>query len=679
MPDTAFPFGIASPNTVNRVGQEGRAGVSLSMKRLLLLLVLLQGLQSVWGQGKYALLVAVGQYPPSSRLRPISAVTDLKYLRTGLLKNGFAAKDIDSLVNQKATKKLILDKLTALARKVKKGDIVVISFGCHGQQIRDQRTPELGKDEDDGYDEALLPYDASGFYNPTGYKGENHLRDDDLHPKLLDIRKKIGATGSLLVLLDACHSGTGTRADDFPASRGEPVPFPDPDNPYDPAQISDTDSTEPFFDEKSDSLSNMVVISGSGPHQVNKQMIVDRQEVGSLSYAFYKAITEMPADNDYAILFQKIKATIQAVIPEQVPMVEGNTHQVIFSGKYLPAEERDFVRVGSRESGASADDSVFIFNKGQLDNVTAGLTGNLYLAGKNERYAHAVIRRADPFASVGVADKLLKKNESYELRLDEESYGSFSATVKLNKTSAMPARLEKQVQQYLAGYSFIRIDNAADFLLQVDADKTASLVDRNRTTWWKADVSGDTLSTADKKQLITDIRQAMRTQYIRSLPDGGDLAPLVTARIIPAGDTTQTIFRAGDNYALRINNNSKDKLFYTVLDIYPDNHVEVLYPSRQKEPADYTIEKNNFVQRKLSVSAGTASGVEFLKIIVSKEPMDLRGVFDRSIRREAMGSFQSMLDDLFNDHSGEGGTRADITAVKTGEVGIITVQLTIQQ
>ena len=113
--------------------------------------------------------------------------------------------------------------------------------------------------------------------------------------------------------------------------------------------------------------------------------------------------------------------------------------------------------------------------------------------------------------------------------------------------------------------------------------------------------------------------------------------------------------------------------------IRPDNTIEVLYPYKGKEPADYSIEKNNFVERKLSVSKGSPAGVEFLKIIVSKEPMDLRGVFDQKIQRDNMQSFQVMLDDLFSPSQEGGSVRADVSAIKVEEIGIITVNFTIRK
>ena len=640
--------------------------------------LLLIQLSFTYSQNKLALLVEIGTYPTESRLRPIASVSDIKFIKAGLLKNGFPLKNIDSLINSKATKIAILNKLNALAVKAKKDDIVVIHFGCHGQQIRDQRTIETGKDEDDGYDEALLPYDAKGFYNPIKYKGENHLRDDDLVVPLNNIRKKIGMGGSLLILIDACHSGTGTREENFPTFRGEPIPFTDPENPFDPSDISDIDNKGSFFDDPKDSASNMVVISGSGPHQVNKQMLIDHEEVGSLSYSFYKAITEMPAGADYNLLFQKMKAFIQSVIPDQLPMIEGNENQLIFSGKYSTKEKKNFIHVGLKINQPEIGDSVFTLALGLMDNLSAGMTGKLYQPGKDEPVASFTIRRTDHFNSIGVAEKILKKDELYEARFTEENYGSLHSNIKFN--NAKPV-LEKNLKQFLSQYSFIRFSDQADFIFE--NDKTPILKDRNKKIIWTGSESdADTLATDDKKNMVAGIKNALRIKYLRTLPDGGDLSNVVSAELKtdkPGNPAENLILNSGDLLTLKINNNSSQSLFYTVLDIYPDDRVEVLYPTAGKEPQDYRIEKNSFVERRLRVSAGTPTGVEFYKIIVSKEPMDLRAVFEKKITRDNMQSFQTVPDDLFNEKQGKAATRADVSSIKAEEIGITSVSFTIKQ
>jgi len=656
------------------------------MKYILLLLSVFIT-KNTLSQNKLALIVAVGEYPATSKIKPIASVNDVKYVKTALSRNGFEQKNIDTLINSKATKKSILNALTQLSEKAKKDDIVVIHLSSHGQQIRDQKTIELGKDEDDGYDEAFLPYDAMPKYNPTGYKGENHLRDDDLYPLLLNIRKKLGSGGSMLVLLDACHSGTGTRDESFAVTRGEPVPFLDPENPLDSIiNLSSAEAKQGFFEAQADSLSNMVVISASSPHQVNKQVIINNEELGSLSYSFYKALTEMTGGNTYELLFEKIRATMQAFIPEQIPMMEGYGQQIIFNGKYRSREDKIYLRVGYK-GGAGAEDTIFSIEKGLLDNIATGTRCKIYKADSDEIYTSAVIKRVDNFRSYGAAEKKLNKTELYEVRMDEENYGNLEAAVKLSfiETDASAKALEKQVKQLMKPYSFLRIADKADFQLEVKNDaegKQATLTDRNNKTIWSAAVlNKDSLSAEQKKQFIADIKKELRVKYLRTMPDGGELATDVSAEIVPAKENNKTTgieLEIGDGYALHIRNNGNQNLYYTVLDICPDNNVEVLYPYKGKEPADYVVEKKNVVIRKLAVSKGTPPGVEFLKIIVSKEPMDLRSVFEKKITRDNMQSFQTVLDDLFNEKNGQAATRGEISNIKAEEIGIISISFIIK-
>src|SRR5438105_4872435 len=379
---------------------------------------------TVFAQKKLALIVAIGNYMPNSNIPPIASLNDVKYIKAVLHNNGFLEKNIDTLKDSKATKAAILKALDAVAVKAKKGDIVVIHFSCHGQQIRDQKTVAEGKDEEDGYDEALIPYDVKKpQYYPGLYTGENHLRDDDLGPKLIAIRNNLGKNGSLLVLLDACHSGAATRAMEFTASRGEPIPFNDPENPLE--SNIDLPAEDHFFDNLSDSASNMVVISGSGPHQQNFQTEIaiggKKEQVGALTYAFYKAMNDMPARSDYELLFQKIKAQIQSQHPEQIPLAEGNTSQIVFSGEYTPKKETIFLTaVGG---GNSSSDTVFKIDKGIMDGVSEGSTLKIFATGNANPIAEGTIRRSDRFTSYGVSTTSLNKGAAYEAKIDEISNG----------------------------------------------------------------------------------------------------------------------------------------------------------------------------------------------------------------------------------------------------------------
>ena len=130
-----------------------------------------------------------------------------------MLKNaGF--KSVTTLVNRQATKVGIVGAFKRMVASCKQGDVVYVHYSGHGQQMTD-----VHNDEKDGLDECWIPYDACRKAS-ANYHGEKHLTDDELNVYLNAIRNKIGAKGKLLVVIDACHSGDGTRGDDDEIVRG---------------------------------------------------------------------------------------------------------------------------------------------------------------------------------------------------------------------------------------------------------------------------------------------------------------------------------------------------------------------------------------------------------------------------------------------------------------------------
>ena len=141
---------------------------------------------------KYALIIAIGDYDTKTGWSKISSANDVPLIKNALLKQSFNESNFTVLMNFYATKSGIENAFKVLINKLKKGDIVVVHYSGHGQQIFDDNGDEV-----DGLDEALVPVDAWANYNAK-YKGENHLRDDEiqkiitgLHPTFLQsfIRK----------------------------------------------------------------------------------------------------------------------------------------------------------------------------------------------------------------------------------------------------------------------------------------------------------------------------------------------------------------------------------------------------------------------------------------------------------------------------------------------------------
>src|SRR5437016_1925578 len=55
----------------------------------------------------------------------------------------------------------------------------------------------------DGYDESIIPYDNGGVQDDS-----NYIRDDEIGKLLGELHAK---TDNVVIALDSCHSGTGTR------------------------------------------------------------------------------------------------------------------------------------------------------------------------------------------------------------------------------------------------------------------------------------------------------------------------------------------------------------------------------------------------------------------------------------------------------------------------------------
>lgn len=153
-----------------------------------------------------ALIVSIDHYPQDSGWEEIHARNDARLASSMLTTCGYLPQNIAMLANAQATKKRICRSLQALCNATRPGDHIYLHFSCHGQQMMDDNG-----DEEDGLDEALIPYDALYWYLPGEYEGQNHLRDDELGQWINLLRKKATDRGFVTVVLDACHSGTGNR------------------------------------------------------------------------------------------------------------------------------------------------------------------------------------------------------------------------------------------------------------------------------------------------------------------------------------------------------------------------------------------------------------------------------------------------------------------------------------
>lgn len=637
---------------------------------------------SSFAQKKIALIVAVGKYDPNQRdWTNLNAHRDLIYIREALQKNGFALNNIDTLRDAQATKAAMVKALDALAKKASKGDIVYFHFSGHGQQIQDSKIDGI-LDEADGYDEALIPYDAKGKWDQVDYKGEKHFRDDLLAEKLLAIRKNVGEQGSVVVVIDACHSGTATRSAGI--VRGDPVPL--QQNNYKPNVVIDLSKNPEvgLLENMGTDMGSLVVFSGSSPNQVNKETKDDKgNNVGSLSYAFAKAITSLPTNCNYQLLFQKVKTIIQADEPAQIPMFEGNGALKVFSNQFVPLKEIITADLLLNNQKNGFNDTTFFISRGLFHNVHIGTTLKVYIQGSEELFTTAIVQEVNSFQSKCVAAKRLIKPNTYEVKIDGLSYGNIAATY-LIQNKAKANTIEQQLQKYLQPQTFLTASDNPDYTIDIKDENNVYevyLIEKNDSIRFTTKVAkNDTLSVADLQMLVEDIKQGMRIRYLRKMEDGGQLASFVKAAIIPDKRMPtggEIVLYPNDDFSLVLNSNYDGVLYYTVLDLLPNNQVKVLVPDTLKYAEDYSIRKGDTFRIAMFADSTSLTGKEFLKVIFTTQPIDLRPSFEKTIVRSfAPKPMEKMMDDLFPKDK-QIQTRTG--AVQLTGIGIVTTGFTLKK
>ncbi len=173
----------------------------------LIVIYVLINISDLVAQDKRALLIGIGDYPEQSGWSKIHGQNDLDIIRKTLIVQGFNEYYIAELRDSEANFENIILAFQVLLESANKNDIVYIQFSGHGQRITDLN----GDEKEDGFDEAWIPYDAMKSFVKGIYEGEKHITDDFLNDYLTRLRFKVGYGGKIIVIADACHSGSGSR------------------------------------------------------------------------------------------------------------------------------------------------------------------------------------------------------------------------------------------------------------------------------------------------------------------------------------------------------------------------------------------------------------------------------------------------------------------------------------
>ncbi|KAI0366824.1 peptidase C14 [Pilatotrama ljubarskyi] len=284
---------------------------------------------------KKALLIGVQYWSTLKQIDPswelIGAHEDPKTLRKLLIDiYGYKDEDIKVLIDDHErrytwpTRENILATMHELVQDAQPGDQFVFSFSGHGSQVDNEDGTE-----DDGFDETLIPVDATLDLETGTFDG--YIKDDDVRKIIVDA---LPSGTRCVMIFDCCHSGTASDlpsvfADGF-ASPCSPLSTFGPRLPWTSSLASSTDTDRISFEHTSTARvdssaqfswmrgkhtrtrSNTMPLQSPGPDVTSWSACMDSQITygGRKGGFFIKAFTEALRSNPHqthAELLQSVR------------------------------------------------------------------------------------------------------------------------------------------------------------------------------------------------------------------------------------------------------------------------------------------------------------------------------------------------------------------------------------
>lgn len=251
---------------------------------------------------KKALLVGINDYKQINDLS--GCINDVTNVRDILLKYfSFTVPDIRILADSRATKANILNRLKWLVASAKKGDDLIFHYSGHGTRLRDRDGDELK----DHMDEAICPWD-------TNWDG-GVILDDDLY----NIFKGINAGVNLEVILDSCHSGTGTKELMFMKDMKIRFMLPPVDIE---SRTEEGLKTRRFGLKSQQKTLNHVLWAGCKDNQTSADAMIGNTYNGAFTYYFCKHIRDTQGKIARRELIKRVRASLRHEGYSQVPQLE---------------------------------------------------------------------------------------------------------------------------------------------------------------------------------------------------------------------------------------------------------------------------------------------------------------------------------------------------------------------
>ena len=614
--------------------------LSYMMRNGLILLLVVGWVQVLPAAEKRALLIGINDYtkgPAHWDLR--GCENDVAMTRQLLVtKFSFPEENIKVLLSGEATAEAIKSAIEDwLVARSQPEDIVYFHFSGHGSQLKDR-----DGDEKDGRDEMICPADMEPG------KIESIITDEQLG----ELLERIPAN-NVTVVLDACHSGTGTR--DLTRSRARFAEFEPGVGPgtrsivvSSAEQSIPSESSEQPATGATHKLSGSEGMEGGGELQVTISGCKDDQTsadafidegfyAGALTYNLIENMKKAPPDMTYRELMDQVERDIKAGKYTQTPEIKGDMDRPLL-GKSVPGMvETPFLVIQAVEgtevtlSGGKAQKvtqgSVYgVFREDETLFAGSGL-GRIRVEEVFPTSARAVILDRISVKKGYRVKELLRNLDPRRLKLLVEDGG---------------VGLKDEMVAALAPIDFVETvaaDQYFDHRLQISAGlggwQAALTVDG---------VAGTTVSGTGAGDLVESLRPTLENAYtIKVLAALDNPSPPFRVKVWAnhvvleekglkkldeAPDEKLVEARVGDS--IRFNFRADRDCYLTLINVGSSGKIAVLFPN-QYQP-DGFIEKGRTYRTEtprempFKIRATGPVGRGLVKVIATLEPLELESL-----------------------------------------------------
>lgn len=632
------------------------------MKRNTLLITLIFINSMVFSQTKRAFVVAISNYPAQSGWTTLSSAKDKEIVMDLLSSQGFIESNIVSLTDQNATYSGFKKSMNDFIGTLQNGDIIYFHFSGHGQQVMDvssknYKTEYLEQDEPDGLDEALVLYNAP-MKSDNNYQFDEHLVDDQINHYFNLIQKKIGGSGQLIAVFDACHSGTVSRGENDWVVRGTNI-ICAPEN-YQPLSNTKDASNSDFAFENKAELGKLVCFFGCQSYQFNREV----DKAGSLTTFFASSLKELKENATYNNLFSLINERMAIAFQnDQQPDIEGDDlNQKIFSGKLIMQDKflscdklisNKAILKGGSISGLALGDSIGFFS-----NTTNQINGET-------PFFKGEVSKIDALSSeVTLNTKKNDRGEKYRAFVISKSIAPANLQIVLDAGD-----LNKELKKLLENNKNIQlVDGKAKYVIKkyiIEGEKSKSKVQIMAGDGDFAiplrNMSGiDISNQAGKDSLLMLISLAARSDVFRELEwyDETISANYKVTKLanIKAGmkpikadneDINYVSYSKHEGFRFEFNNNNEYQIYLNVISIDPDGSM-----AWYKRNKIVSITKPNSIDFEWM----PPFGLQMIKIIYSKQSLDLSAINEMGKSLATRGNESPLFSIIGNASTGKRGS-----------------------